>query len=111
MLSLKTALTALIVLLAPAALTHGQTVNVDRWVSGDNWTTISTHASGANITINAVGSNVYRVYGVNGTESIGVITINSSGSNQPVLFVGRRFSEPVTPLPQARVHFSPSPAQ
>ncbi len=63
-------------------------INVD-YLSGSNWINITQLAAGSNVTINDTTGLTYRVYTLTPTtQSIGNVTMNSTGTNAPTLFVG-----------------------
>lgn len=91
---------ALVACSAPAvADIHVQHLVGGNWSSDDQ-----TLSAGSNVTINDSTSGTYRVFVDDETsESIGIITLNSSGTNNPTLFVGtgRTTASEIDPLTTA----------
>ncbi|MBC7772216.1 MAG: hypothetical protein H7210_06965 [Pyrinomonadaceae bacterium] len=76
-------------------------INVD-YLSGSNWINLSQLPAGSHVSINDAAGSTYRVYTLTpATQSIGNLTITSSGTNAPTLFVGRGRNVPseAVPLP------------
>lgn len=71
-----------------SAIAFGQ-INVDR-LDGSDWINIAQHSAGSDVTFDDSTGSTYKVYTLTPTtQSIGNLTINSSGTNAPTLFVGQ----------------------